>query len=368
MRVKPLWKYGTAIVGATLLSLTFQGCGQYDVPFSIGYGTPTLVGPGDWNIYLNPAASAVEFQHQGNQFLPVDYIGITSAPAYATGFTSLTVSSVGPPDNGSGPVGSTSYAVQIPNYAFFWAPLQTAGSVQSAVPPTCPGADVPANFIVLKPKTGWSSGLNNGEAFGTMTWAVSTGATTINHDYNLAPIASNDSSTDMGSNAITGGAGCNVGRFSDGTNETFMGPSNYLVQSGVNGTVYFAVQTGTTPAVSALAANYSGILYQAGAGTNSALTVTLAVSGGNVTGASTLVSDVSTGASAGSGPTITLGSVTLSDSNASGFIAGKINFTGTDDPLVCLPQTSAGGSTQILLACTGEDDSANFVSLILVSH
>jgi hypothetical protein len=358
------WKFLIGICGATLLTLTFQGCGHYTSPYAIGYGTPSLIGPGDWNGYLNPAAGFVEFQHQWNQGLAIDYIGIASSTSYTTGFDGLTMNSVGPQDSGLGPVNSTSYDVQVSGFAYFWAPFVGTGAVQAMVPPVCPAANIPSNFVVIKPQTGWTNGLNNGTAFGTMTFSVASGGTSIINNYNLDSVASHDSSTDMGTSVIANGSGCNGGRFSDGSNETFVGPNNFLLSSS-NGGFYFAVQQGTTPTLAALAGNYAGILYQKGAGTTSPVTMTLNATG---SGTATIVSSVSTGTSAGgTNPTISLGSVTLTDANASGFIAGKIHFT-VDKPLVCLPQTSAAGTTQTVLACVGEDDSSAFVSLILVSH
>lgn len=365
-----LLRYVFAIAVATGITVWYQGCGQYTQPLQPnGFGVPTFVGPGSyWQVFVNGNAGVVELVHQPDVFSPVDYVSISTAPHYPTGFTALTINSVGPPTNGAG-LGAQTYALQIPGFGFFMAPFGSSGSTLGMTAGACPGADMNIRWIRLRQAIGWSSGLHNGDAFGTMMFSVGSGTVGLLNDFNLESVGSSDSSSDMGTKALTNSLPCTSGVLADGASESYLGANAVFVHTFADDAIYFGMPSGSPVTPVDLAANYAGILYQQNSNTNSPVEITLSASGANVTGTATILSDVSSGVSAGAtNPVVTIGNVSLTDPSAVGFLGGTINFGSTDQSLVCLPQLNAGGSTQHLIACAGEDDSAHYLTLVLVSH
>ncbi len=356
-----------SIIAVTVLF--YDGCGAY-VPPAITGSPPNFIGLGSlWELNVDTAASWVLVNHSTAIGAGTDYTGLGPYSTYtATGLTKVSISEV---DLGSdGPAaGASTFGLYVTNSILFWAPFTTAGSILGFVPyGTCP-SDTTANWIKLRQPAGWAIGLGNGDAFGTMTYTAATSVSAVVNDYNLDIVANSDSSTDMGPQALSTSAGCGGGIVTDGTTDTVTSSNAILIHKLSTDAMYFAWPNAAAPAATALAGNYGGVIYaSAGLGTNSPATLTLATSGPNVTGTMTIVSDITTGASAGgTNPTITLGSETL-PAPLSGFIGGTINFTGTNDPLVCLPVAGIGGTTANLLVCVGTDDANDFYSVVLLSH
>jgi hypothetical protein len=251
--------------------------------------------------------------------------------------------------------------MSISGYVFFLAPYSAADTMVM-IPPVCPTADLSMSFIKLRQPSSWAPGTGH-DSFGTLTYTAATGATNLVNDFNLA--TSGTMTSDAGASALSNAVGCNVGELADGSNEVFVSSNGAIVHKLSTDDVYFGVVQGSAPAVSALGGNYAGYLYKASGPTNQPVSITL--DGTTNPTALNTVTDMTTGTTAAGTTTIALGTATLSGTGTSGFIGGTIDFGGGGEPLVCLAQTSAGGTSHIMIACNGYDGTG-FVSLLLVSH
>lgn len=356
------------IAAALAVTICYVGCNN-NTQNLVAFGglIPTYRGPGEvWSVFVNSTASIFELTHQVNIGTGVDYEGISSYNTYGTGFTQLTVTSAGPDLNGPS-VGAVTSAVFISGYAFFLSPYSAADTM-AMVPPVCPSADMTFNWIKLRQPSSWAISSTSSNSFGTMSFPVATGVASLVNSFNLDTVGNNDKTSDSGAATLSTSVGCGTGQYFDGNNQIFISSNSILVNRIPTNEVYFGISSAAAPSVSSLAGNYSGYLYQANGPANQPVSLTLpSTSGTSVT--VNIVTDVTTGTTASSGtiPTLKLGNVTLSGTGTSGFIGGSINFGATDQPLVCLAQTAAGGTTQNMIACNGYDGTG-FVSLILTSH
>lgn len=335
---------------------------------ALGGLIPGYRGPGEvWNVFVNDAAQMIELTHQVNMSTGIDYEGISTFTTYSTGFTQMTVSSAGPDLNGPS-LGAVTSALYIPSYVFFLAPYSAADTM-AMIPPVCPSSDMTFNWIKLRQPSSWAIGSGGGNSFGTMSLPIATGAASLVNAFNLDTVSNSDMTTDSGAASLSSSVGCGTGQYFDGSNQVFTSSNAIIVNRIGTNEVYFGISAATAPAATALAGSYAGYLYQADGPSNDPVSLTLASSGGNATGTADLLSDVTNGTSAGgTNPTVTIGSVTLSGTGTSGFLGGSINFGGGNQPLVCLAQTSAGGTSQIMIACNGTNAAGHFVSLLLTSH
>jgi|GEM_PF-6384898 len=357
------------VIAILIVSFFYAGCGNNQTLLpGVGSLTPDYRGPGQvWNVFVNDSAQRIELTHTVNLSTGLDYEGISTFTTYSgTGFTQMTVNTAGPDLSGPG-VGAVTSSVFIPGYSFFLAPY-SAGDTLAMIPPVCAAADMTVNWIKLRQPSSWTIGAGHGNSFGTMSFPVATNVASLVNSFNLDTTGSNDMTTDIGASTLSTSAGCGVGTYFDGTTQIFTSSNGIIVNPTNTNEVYFGITAAAAPTVSSLAGNYAGYLYQANGPTNQAVSLTLpSTSGTSVT--VNIVTDVTTGTVASSGtiPTMKLGNVTLSGTGTSGFIGGTINFGASDQPLVCLAQTAAGGSTQTMIACNGFDGTG-FVSLLLTSY
>lgn len=353
-----------------------------------GSTTTSYIGAGSqWEVTLNSNGNTFVITHAPSVGGTTDLTVNGTYVSESTGFLQLTVTS----SSGAGSGGITApaagtllNALNIPGLVFLVSPVgQTNGNITAMIPTgNCPSGALNLNWVQLKTPSGFSYG--SSDVFGIFNFSTA-GVALVANQYIVEPPFTGSAPTTVGTGTCSGGTVSitNADLFLTSGGGAIVHANTSGEGSG-NDQIFFALpQTAGPVTVTSLAGNYAGLAFatNTGGGFNTQdfpLSMTLAVSGSNVTGSAYQLTDITTGAhgtGAGTGANIVINA----DGNSNGFVTGTIDTSnpaggGAAKGFACevLPAgTQLLGLPAInntILACVGVDQNQNFLSAIFVSH
>ncbi len=334
-------------------TLTYSGPGSHYVVNSVG-NTYTI------KKFANPTATATDFV-------------VTATALEVYGYKKFTVTAM---TGTSAPaVGSTFYGLEVPGFAQFIQPINTAAPDQviaSVISGSCPKENLAANWI--KVKTGTNTNMSNpsSDIYGTFQY-LTTGVASLPSKYNV-----NALTTSLGSQTFSS-ATCANGVMSvvtSGTDTATM----YLTNNGgaivntsnnsdSNAEFIFGMPAAELSGTD-FTATYSGFVYMGGQSSGSKLKpikFTLTGTSTGITGTGYTLSDVST-------DTVSSGSASLNitaiNTPSNGLMIGTLTTPSGTSKVACMGVFHAKGSDKQMINCAGVDPSAtaNLFNFLLVSR
>ena len=357
------------VMGVLGLIILCYGCGGTD---SSSSSTSSYAGPGSHYTFSFTGSTFEIKKYATRTSTSADFtVSGTSTDISATGFKKLTVSSV--TGSGGPSAGDTAYALEIPGVALFLKPIASGSNqILTAVSTgSCPTSTMNANWVMVKTSSGSDVSSNSQDLYGTFQYVSSTGVASLPAKYSLQ-----NNSTSLGSNtfasatcsnglmAVSNGGGDNavmylttIGAALVNTAESNSGNASYILgfpASSISG--------------ASLAGSYAGILFSEADATEKVrpIAMTLTFASGQMTGTGSKVTDITTGATASGGASLT---ITAFNSPSNGFMTGTLTAGATTTNVACMGVQNVNSTSKNVINCVGRDpgDATKLFNFLLVS-
>ena len=358
--MKKLAKGCLLFVTCSLFSFYFVGCNNNEDGGStvLSSGAGTYKGPGsEWTVSLT-AAGSFTITRAPTAGGTLDMTVTGSFTVLSSGYLKLTVSEATGTASDKPSAGDQAYGMLVPGFAFLLKPMSNAGKIiPMLIAGDCPGSGFNMNWIKTDDQRS-GNGTTNYIAdaidmYGTANYDSATTALNIPSRYNLG-----NASQGAGP-AMTGT--CTNGVLTTGSSDTLYltGSGGALVRTSGGDTIV-AMPDQTISAVSDLAGNYSGILFNESVDANTQsetepVWLTIATDG---TASAGTWSDVDAGTQGSNAVTMSAFSI---NTPSNGFVRTTLTETGSGNtaPMQCQVSLNVAGTGKNIIFCVSIDANAS---------
>jgi hypothetical protein len=340
-----------------LISLLYSCGGGSSTVTEANTSNAKYIGPGSvWNVSLDKSENTFSITRQNDINSAIDNTITGSFTTEANGFIKMTV---GASTTGTPAVGSITYAVDIPDYAFV---LKMEGvDIPLVMVPSgnCPSADFDSNALMVNNTDGEDATNAAGNFYHTIHLNKATNAITFPKSYDLV---NHNLQANEGDSVDVSSCENGVVKLNGGTDGVlfFTNSDGYiaqLIEGGKEEIIYGLSQKSIT-AKSNFNGDYYGFRYDA---TNTAKVEAVEFS---------CVNGVCDGKKLTDGAnTISVNLSNNVDTPATGFINGTISIGGNSGSIACAVDISVNNTTTKILSCIAQspNDNTELYSLILSS-